>query len=224
MAVFLLNTCKFNACGLSFPTLQELIYHIEDKHLGTSNTCSRLRHPNCAPNVLLAGATLSILIFSLNLRSLIVTFLYSNQKIDSEPRNLEEMEFKQTACLPVSYIFRLFSGDCKNSSTLHNPLGDNSAATSVPTSAHLRPSLPARKESNGTTSWMNFTRALISSLFSIFQQEVKWMKKIMKANRKKAASTLGPTIASKVTPIPFPSMWPFYFRSPSPLLSVKMFV
>lgn len=34
MAVFLLNTCKFNGCGMNFPTLQELIYHIEDTHLG----------------------------------------------------------------------------------------------------------------------------------------------------------------------------------------------
>ncbi|CAG2119512.1 unnamed protein product [Medioppia subpectinata] len=33
MAVFLLNTCKFNSCGITFATLTELIRHIEDTHL-----------------------------------------------------------------------------------------------------------------------------------------------------------------------------------------------
>ncbi|KAH8023722.1 hypothetical protein HPB51_015262 [Rhipicephalus microplus] len=34
MAVFLINNCKFNNCGLTFPTLRELILHIEDTHIG----------------------------------------------------------------------------------------------------------------------------------------------------------------------------------------------
>ncbi|XP_054161702.1 uncharacterized protein LOC128959722 [Oppia nitens] len=33
MAVFLINQCKFNSCGITFPTLTELIRHIEDTHL-----------------------------------------------------------------------------------------------------------------------------------------------------------------------------------------------
>ncbi|KAK7082868.1 Juxtaposed with another zinc finger protein 1 [Halocaridina rubra] len=33
MAVFLLNPCKFQGCDLSFPTLLELIQHIEDIHI-----------------------------------------------------------------------------------------------------------------------------------------------------------------------------------------------
>lgn len=34
MAVFLLNECKFNNCGLCFKNLYDLIQHIEDKHIG----------------------------------------------------------------------------------------------------------------------------------------------------------------------------------------------
>lgn len=35
MAVFLLNTCKFDGCGLAFPTLGSLIQHIENSHIET---------------------------------------------------------------------------------------------------------------------------------------------------------------------------------------------
>lgn len=34
MAVFLLNICKFNKCGLEFGTLVDLIQHIEENHIG----------------------------------------------------------------------------------------------------------------------------------------------------------------------------------------------
>ena len=34
MAVFLLNNCKFPGCGRGFPTLADLIHHIEDSHIG----------------------------------------------------------------------------------------------------------------------------------------------------------------------------------------------
>ena len=34
MAVFLLHTCKFSGCGLTFATLAELIQHIEETHIG----------------------------------------------------------------------------------------------------------------------------------------------------------------------------------------------
>ncbi|XP_055622465.1 juxtaposed with another zinc finger protein 1-like [Toxorhynchites rutilus septentrionalis] len=33
MAVFLVNICKFNGCGISFPTFGDLIKHIEDTHV-----------------------------------------------------------------------------------------------------------------------------------------------------------------------------------------------
>ncbi|KAL5010647.1 hypothetical protein ScPMuIL_012952 [Solemya velum] len=33
MAVFLQNNCKFRGCGLSFPSLADLIQHIEDTHI-----------------------------------------------------------------------------------------------------------------------------------------------------------------------------------------------
>lgn len=73
MSVFFVNTCKFNGCGLTFSTLQELIYHIEDTHL------------------------------------------------DFEPKNVDENEFKQNNCMPVSYIFRLFSGEYTNNQSPIKP-------------------------------------------------------------------------------------------------------
>ncbi|XP_054280580.1 juxtaposed with another zinc finger protein 1 isoform X1 [Macrosteles quadrilineatus] len=33
MAVFMVNICKFNGCGLTFQSLGELIWHIEDNHI-----------------------------------------------------------------------------------------------------------------------------------------------------------------------------------------------
>ncbi|WAR04966.1 JAZF1-like protein [Mya arenaria] len=35
MAVFLLNNCKFQGCGRAFPTLADLIHHIENSHIGS---------------------------------------------------------------------------------------------------------------------------------------------------------------------------------------------
>lgn len=35
MAVFFTNICKFDRCEKIFPSLQELIVHIENTHLGT---------------------------------------------------------------------------------------------------------------------------------------------------------------------------------------------
>lgn len=34
MAVFMVNICKFNGCGITFQTLGDLIQHIEDNHIG----------------------------------------------------------------------------------------------------------------------------------------------------------------------------------------------
>lgn len=34
MAVFMINICKFNGCGITFPRLADLIEHIEDVHIG----------------------------------------------------------------------------------------------------------------------------------------------------------------------------------------------
>ncbi|XP_046682470.1 juxtaposed with another zinc finger protein 1 [Homalodisca vitripennis] len=33
MAVFMVNICKFNGCGLTFQSLSDLIWHIEDNHI-----------------------------------------------------------------------------------------------------------------------------------------------------------------------------------------------
>lgn len=34
MAVFMINICKYNGCGITFPRLNDLIEHIEDVHIG----------------------------------------------------------------------------------------------------------------------------------------------------------------------------------------------
>ncbi|CAN7983972.1 unnamed protein product [Ixodes hexagonus] len=52
MAVFLINNCKFNGCGLTFPTLRELILHIEDTHIDSDPRQlekQELQPPSCLP-------------------------------------------------------------------------------------------------------------------------------------------------------------------------------
>ncbi|KAG0712684.1 Juxtaposed with another zinc finger protein 1 [Chionoecetes opilio] len=50
MAVFLINHCKFNGCGLSFPNLLELIQHIEDTHIELHTAKRRAaQQPSCLP-------------------------------------------------------------------------------------------------------------------------------------------------------------------------------
>lgn len=54
MAVFLINICKFNGCGITFQSLGDLIQHIEDTHIGTYShelpplavNCDKLRYVN----------------------------------------------------------------------------------------------------------------------------------------------------------------------------------
>ncbi|XP_013783429.1 zinc finger protein ZXDC-like [Limulus polyphemus] len=52
MAVFFMNVCKFNACGLTFPTLKELIQHIEETHIDFDPSLvekQELQHPSSLP-------------------------------------------------------------------------------------------------------------------------------------------------------------------------------
>ncbi|XP_077562623.1 juxtaposed with another zinc finger protein 1 [Haemaphysalis longicornis] len=52
MAVFLINNCKFNGCGLTFPTLRDLILHIEDTHIDSDPRQlekQELQQPSCLP-------------------------------------------------------------------------------------------------------------------------------------------------------------------------------
>ncbi|XP_059487791.1 juxtaposed with another zinc finger protein 1 [Neocloeon triangulifer] len=52
MAVFLLNTCKFNGCGRSFSHLGELILHIEEKHIDYDPRAieqKEQQQPTCLP-------------------------------------------------------------------------------------------------------------------------------------------------------------------------------
>ncbi|XP_076309720.1 uncharacterized protein LOC143225000 isoform X2 [Tachypleus tridentatus] len=52
MAVFFMNVCKFNACGLTFPTLKELIQHIEETHIDFDPSLvekQELQQPSCLP-------------------------------------------------------------------------------------------------------------------------------------------------------------------------------
>ncbi|RWS15126.1 hypothetical protein B4U79_08325 [Dinothrombium tinctorium] len=53
MAVFLVNTCKFKGCGITFPTLTDLIRHIEETHLDFDSqaidTQNDVQQPTCLP-------------------------------------------------------------------------------------------------------------------------------------------------------------------------------
>ncbi|RWS26676.1 juxtaposed with another zinc finger protein 1-like protein [Leptotrombidium deliense] len=52
MAVFLVNTCKFKGCGITFPTLTELIRHIEATHLDFDPQAieqQEVQQPTCLP-------------------------------------------------------------------------------------------------------------------------------------------------------------------------------
>lgn len=53
MAVFLLNECKFNNCGLCFKNLYDLIQHIEDNHIGKKTKPFSSRSSVDAANVFL---------------------------------------------------------------------------------------------------------------------------------------------------------------------------
>ncbi|CAG2169286.1 unnamed protein product [Oppiella nova] len=97
MAVFLVNTCKFNSCGITFPTLTELIRHIEDTHLGPIHTKhSHPFPPDPSPHP---------------------TSYF-------DPRVIEEHESQQPSCLPISYILRVFADNCRKESVngSHNPM------------------------------------------------------------------------------------------------------
>ncbi|GAB0090510.1 uncharacterized protein DMENIID0001_052460 [Sergentomyia squamirostris] len=52
MAVFLINICKFNGCGITFPSLGDLIQHIEDTHIDYDPKVIELKEqqqPACLP-------------------------------------------------------------------------------------------------------------------------------------------------------------------------------
>ncbi|KAJ9598584.1 hypothetical protein L9F63_010713 [Diploptera punctata] len=52
MAVFMINICKFNGCGLKFPSLADLIQHIEDIHIDYDPRVieqKELHKPACLP-------------------------------------------------------------------------------------------------------------------------------------------------------------------------------
>ncbi|XP_059621635.1 transcriptional activator GLI3 isoform X2 [Phlebotomus argentipes] len=52
MAVFLINICKFNGCGITFPNLYSLIQHIEDTHIDYDPKAIELKEqqqPPCLP-------------------------------------------------------------------------------------------------------------------------------------------------------------------------------
>ncbi|KAF0293593.1 Juxtaposed with another zinc finger protein 1 [Amphibalanus amphitrite] len=52
MAVFLVNVCKFNGCGLTYPSLGDLIQHIEETHIDYdpfSEEQQERQQPSCIP-------------------------------------------------------------------------------------------------------------------------------------------------------------------------------
>lgn len=49
MAVFLINICKFNKCGMEFGTLVDLIQHIEENHIGELKRLHRQGQSSSSP-------------------------------------------------------------------------------------------------------------------------------------------------------------------------------
>ncbi|XP_045515339.1 juxtaposed with another zinc finger protein 1 isoform X3 [Pieris brassicae] len=52
MAVFMINICKFNGCGITFPRLADLIEHIEDVHIDYDPAVVEQKEasqPSCIP-------------------------------------------------------------------------------------------------------------------------------------------------------------------------------
>ncbi|CAH2234380.1 jg23680 [Pararge aegeria aegeria] len=52
MAVFMINICKFNGCGITFPRLSDLIEHIEDVHIDYDPAVVEQKEasqPSCIP-------------------------------------------------------------------------------------------------------------------------------------------------------------------------------
>ncbi|XP_013194055.1 juxtaposed with another zinc finger protein 1 [Amyelois transitella] len=52
MAVFMINICKFNGCGITFPRLSDLIQHIEDVHIDYDPVVVEKKEasqPTCVP-------------------------------------------------------------------------------------------------------------------------------------------------------------------------------
>ncbi|XP_011550624.3 juxtaposed with another zinc finger protein 1 [Plutella xylostella] len=52
MAVFMINICKFNSCGITFPSLGDLIQHIEDTHIDYDPAVVEQKEasqPSCIP-------------------------------------------------------------------------------------------------------------------------------------------------------------------------------
>ncbi|XP_053605990.1 juxtaposed with another zinc finger protein 1 [Plodia interpunctella] len=52
MAVFMINICKFNGCGITFPRLPDLIQHIEDVHIDYDPVVVEQKEasqPSCIP-------------------------------------------------------------------------------------------------------------------------------------------------------------------------------
>lgn len=49
MAVFMLNICKFNSCGLTFKRLGHLIQHIEETHIDDDSNVEQTNQQQCIP-------------------------------------------------------------------------------------------------------------------------------------------------------------------------------
>uniref|UniRef100_A0A8I5N6C4 Juxtaposed with another zinc finger protein 1 n=1 Tax=Papio anubis TaxID=9555 RepID=A0A8I5N6C4_PAPAN len=87
-ASFFSNTCRFGGCGLHFPTLADLIEHIEDNHIVMH--CSQHLSPDCVVLHL-------------------VSKLGSDHCKDTDPRVLEKQELQQPTYVALSYINRFMT-------------------------------------------------------------------------------------------------------------------
>lgn len=101
MAVFLLNICKFNKCGLEFGTLVDLIQHIEENHIGKfSRNFDKAKFSHRRPSSSYQS-TKRIFIIRINMETLKYKFA-SLPRTDYDPVTKPD-------CLPLSCVQRFIT-------------------------------------------------------------------------------------------------------------------
>lgn len=108
MAVFLINICKFDGCGIKFDSLGELITHIEDMHIGKTRLLN-----------------IMLLIFSTAISNSFPNIPSWSIRIipDYDPHVIEEKEQLQPSCLPLSYVLRFITDAARKEGPLLTTTG-----------------------------------------------------------------------------------------------------
>ncbi|GAB1290838.1 Juxtaposed with another zinc finger protein 1 [Apodemus speciosus] len=107
-ASFFSNTCRFGGCGLHFPTLADLIEHIEDNHIGSDYLGRHDDDVNiCQPELGSSGHYLLSAFIVREQKAVSVTSDLPKEYTD--PRVLEKQELQQPTYVALSYINRFMT-------------------------------------------------------------------------------------------------------------------